>query len=282
MARLADLPPELVLAIAGYLTLGGVNALARTNRYLHDVLDGYLYSLDAHRNHSMALFRAGDEGCASTVRKCLNNMPDIRDRKKRARAPFLLAIKNGHEEAVKPFLEHSWVDPNATEDYTGRSALAIATHYGFLEVVKLLARTPGVNINLQDKKGVTPLGVAISSNHVKIAKFFASLPNIEANSRDSFHFTPLAWAVMLSRGRILKSMLTIDSIDVNAPVNSSSITPLIFAVDQGNEKIVKILLSHPGINLGAKNLRGDTALTLALRRQHVKIAQMLVAAGASS
>jgi ankyrin repeat protein len=286
MRSLGDLPPELVLAVARHLSLGSVNALARANRYLCHVLDGYLYSLDALRNHSMALFRAADEGCAFMVRKCLRHMPNFRDRAKRVRKPFLLAVTAGYKEVVDAFLEQSWMDANVTEDYTGQSALAIAVQNRFLGVVQLLVwRRPEIHINQQNKEGVTPLGVAIRSGQVEMVEFLITLRNIEVSSRDEDHYTALAWAVMMSDEHILRLLLTVPGIDVNAPIDSSDErcdTPLIHAAFRGDDKIVKVLLGHPGIDVEAKNSNGDTALTLARRYGYEKIVRRLRAAGATT
>jgi hypothetical protein len=56
---LSDLPTEMILKlnlnIADQLDVAGTNTLARTNRRMYDLLNGYLYLRDVTNSHSMSL-----------------------------------------------------------------------------------------------------------------------------------------------------------------------------------------------------------------------------------
>lgn len=71
-----------------------------------------------------------------------------------------------------------------------------------------------------------------------------------------------------------------DGGNVNA-VNGFGYTALILACKEGRDEVVSFLLNVPGINLDAKNRRGDTALIYASRKGFLGIVIKLLDKGAS-
>ncbi len=58
-------------------------------------------------------------------------------------------------------------------------------------------------------------------------------------------------------------------------------TALLIAVRQGSAKVIKLLLSTPGVNLDARSRNGDTSLMLAAYKKDLPTAQALIDKGAS-
>ncbi len=57
-------------------------------------------------------------------------------------------------------------------------------------------------------------------------------------------------------------------------------TALLIAVRQGSAKVIKLLLSTPGVNLDARSRNGDTSLMLAAYKKDLPTAQALIDKGA--
>ena len=65
---LSDFPPELLLKIATHLDAAGTNALACTNRGLHNLLNEGLYCWDVTQPLSRSLIWGAENGVEGTIR----------------------------------------------------------------------------------------------------------------------------------------------------------------------------------------------------------------------
>jgi Ankyrin repeats (3 copies) len=74
----------------------------------------------------------------------------------------------------------------------------------------------------------------------------------------------------------------LDNADVINHLNQDGITPLMEAVIRGDATVVNFLLQQPGIDLEAQDKEGNTVLELANAAGKKRIAQLLIAAGAST
>ena len=57
-------------------------------------------------------------------------------------------------------------------------------HHGHFEVVKLLLRAPGIDVNRANKDGRTPLHWASQNGHSELVKLLLAMPGIEIFKRD--------------------------------------------------------------------------------------------------
>ncbi len=169
---------------------------------------------------------------------------------------FIQEIKDGHIDNVRFFLS---MGANAgIRNHEGTSALLAAMELPSDEILKLLLQhmTPGAQsvdaLNIADKDGKTALFKAIEQNRPELAEQFISLganPNLGSKA---------------------------------------ATTPLMLAVNQKNEGLVKKILeamktTDPARDaLLSEDTRGNTALSYAILANSAPVTKLLLEAGASA
>jgi uncharacterized protein len=84
--------------------------------------------------------------------------------------PLLIAARDGHIEIVSELIDRG-ANVNAIEPVFGAVPLHKATYHGYLEITKLLAKVPGVNLDYQGpSNGYTPLHDALWHGYPECAK----------------------------------------------------------------------------------------------------------------
>jgi ankyrin repeat protein len=166
-------------------------------------------------------------------------------------------------------------DVDATAgDESGNTSLMLAAGFGNVDCVKLLV-SKGANVNSKDKGGWTPLILAVTSRNPACVEFLASHGadvNAVAPSAD---MSVLKEAIMCGNIDIVKYLLSMGaSLEAR---DRYGWTPLMTAAFLNKPDCVRLFLSKRAI-LEAKNLKGETALTLA--QDHPGIIAILKAAGA--
>lgn len=73
--------------------------------------------------------------------------------------PLAWALFSQAPKTVQVLLNSGLVDVNK-KDKAGRSALAFAASYGYLDVVQILLNTEGIDIHSKDNDGRIPLSTA--------------------------------------------------------------------------------------------------------------------------
>ncbi|KAI1427709.1 ankyrin repeat-containing domain protein [Xylaria sp. FL1777] len=106
--------------------------------------------------------------------------------------------------------------------------------------VELLLSHPSIKVNLQSASGYTPLHLAARQGNLDIVKLLLSHPSIDVNLQCPSGYTPL-----------------LQSLSAYTPLpQSPGCTPLQLATQQGNLDIVKLLLSHPSIDVNLPDMGG--------------------------
>src|SRR5579859_7725347 len=202
----------------------------------------------------------------------------------------------GHELAVKGLLK-AGADINACVD-DGTAALHVAVFKGYYNVVKLLLKSPRVDVNVRtiEPKGGwhdmfssppirwTALHIAAIQGDEKILKLLLqNKADITATSIEGY--TALHRAAEFAKDKIAKLLIA-----AGAGVEARSmmgVTPLIEAAsggfgisDEQSLKVVEILLSAKA-NVNAEMYDGRSAMWVAVNRRHTKIVDVLLKAGAS-
>jgi uncharacterized protein len=134
-----------------------------------------------------------------------------------------LAIKDKSNDVIAFLLSNQVTDVDISNKY-GETPLMIASIEGDLPLVKTLVQTKKAQI---DHVGWTPLHYACSRGHLEIAEY------------------------LIANGAIVDSM---------SPGNT---TPLMMAVQSGNEQLIKLLLDK-GADLKIRNVNGLTAIDIAV------------------
>lgn len=221
MVQLLDLPTEILSEIPNHLEyLVDLNALIRTSRFFHTLLNTRLYRRICRDPSPLpwisrqgVLDRAADKGNPDCVRRLLQArlphealVPAVSPRQALLNTshPIMHVAAGGHAEVVRSFIEHG-VDPNPPTGFYGRSPIRFgnplteAIRNGQESVVRLLI-DHGVDLEYDSRirDALQPLSLAASQRQVSIAKLLLDqgcnplTPNNSTNVLDENAFTVAA------------------------------------------------------------------------------------------
>ena len=168
---------------------------------------------------------------------------------------FAKAAKFDNVSEVKSLLSKG-VNPNAIDPY-GNPMLILAIKDKSNQVIDLLLQNPKIDVDLSNKSGETPLMIASIEGNLPLVK---TLVLKHKALLDHISWTPLHYAC--ARGHLDVAQFLIAN---GATVDSLSLgntTPLMMAVQSGNELLVKLLLDK-GADLQIRNSNGLTAIDIA-------------------
>ena len=170
-------------------------------------------------------------------------------------ADFAKAAKFDDVTLVKSLLSKG-VNPNSV-DANGNPMLILAIKDRSNNVIELLLKDPKIDVDLSNKSGETPLMIASIDGNLPLAK---TLVLQNKALLDHISWTPLHYAC--AKGHLDVAQFLIAN---GATVDSMSLgntTPLMMAVQSGNEQLVKLLLDK-GADLQLRNAQGLTAIDIA-------------------
>ena len=168
---------------------------------------------------------------------------------------FAKAAKFDNVSEVKSLLRKG-VNPNAV-DPNGNPMLILAIKDSSNNVIDLLLMNPKIDVDLSNKNGETPLMIASIDGNLPLVK---TLVLQNKALLDHISWTPLHYAC--AKGHLEVAQFLIAN---GATVDSMSLgntTPLMMAVQSGNEQLVKLLLDK-GADLQVRNTQGLTAIDIA-------------------
>ncbi|OAQ60253.1 ankyrin repeats (3 copies) domain-containing protein [Pochonia chlamydosporia 170] len=263
---LTDLPPELLLSIADFLTRRrDINALAQTNTSLYKTLDPFLYRRDVQLLHDSALLWGIWKGPLQTIAKSIVAGADIHTRGAYRRGALAEAAVEPNYAAAKLLLAVPGIDVNRADERFGRSALSWACERGTEDIVKLLLSAPDIDVLSVDAQGQTPLSRACYRGHEGIVKLLLNIPGIEkiCNLSDKDRQTPLTLALMQARHHIVRLLVQHPLIDLNSPGNEHG--PPIYTAIYVERGMLPVFLEGEGIDLNTRNADGQPPLCYAAK-----------------
>ncbi len=236
----------------------------------------------AGRHPNDVLVQAADEGNLTAVKDALSAGADVNCTDMGGWTACMFAAR--HAEVVRILIEHS---ANVNQaDRHGDTALILAALWGHTEIARMLIEA-GADINHTNNNGDTALWLAADYGKTETVRLLiehgAKLPSISQ-------------PIQKIRG-ILRKLIDNDSIVEVILGNTKSIgelvdqapqayntdqaskTALHWAVAQGNDAIVRLLLNHD-FDIDAQDEDGNTPLHVAACNDNLSTVKLLVACGA--
>ncbi|KAK8880443.1 hypothetical protein M9Y10_003117 [Tritrichomonas musculus] len=118
----------------------------------------------------------------------------------------------------------------------------------------------------------------ISNNQAKISAVIHRLIEIEDIDLNCHikNCTLLCYACETNDIDLLNALLDSNKIDINSVAPSTGNTPLMVAIERSNVNIAEILIKNPLIEINHRNLKDQTALTIAVTNQLTTIVSLLI------
>ena len=168
---------------------------------------------------------------------------------------FVKAAKFNDVSEVKSLISQG-IDPN-TVDSNGNPMLVLAVKDRSYAVIEVLLSARGMDVDLSNRQGETPLMMASINGDLPLVQTLV----LKSRARlDHISWTPLHYACAKGHLDVAQFLLSngamVDSLSLGGT------TPLMMAVQSGNEYLVKLLLDK-GSNLQLRNEAGFSAIDIA-------------------
>lgn len=170
-------------------------------------------------------------------------------------ADFAKAAKFDNVSEVK-YLLSKGVSPNAV-DASGNPMLILAIRDKSDNVIELLLNDKKTDVDLSNKSGETPLMIASIEGNLPLVK---TLVLKNKAMVDHIGWTPLHYAC--AKGHLEVAQFLIANGSIIDSMSLGNTTPLMMAVQSGNEQLVKLLLDK-GADIQIRNANGLSAIDIA-------------------
>ena len=273
---LALLVASLFLASAGFAATAGsavADAVMNGDRDILRSLPADRENINAPQpDGTTALHWAVRRDDVAAVEALIKAGADVKAANRYGVTPINLAATNGNAAIIRRLLD-AGVDPNSANP-GGESALMTAARSGRVDAVTLLLDR-GANVNAKDTvHAQTALMWAVLENHAEVVKLLVARgADINAHTNVTMpkgEYVPARAGAASGNGIIRQRAL---------PTADGGMTPLLFAVRDGNAEMTRLLLGL-GADLGQSSGNHTSPLLIALLNGQVGIATELLAKGA--
>jgi ankyrin repeat protein len=165
------------------------------------------------------------------------------------------AVKFDDAKGVKASLSQGF-NPNLTDE-KGNPLLLLAIKEKSYGVIDVLLASKGMDVDLSNKQGETPLMYAAINGDLPLVKTLVLKNRAQL---DHIGWTPLHYACARGNYEVAQFLLSKGAIVDSLSLGDT--TPLMMAVQSGNEYTVRLLLNY-GANLQLRNQVGLTAVDIA-------------------
>jgi ankyrin repeat protein len=168
---------------------------------------------------------------------------------------FAKAAKFNDVKEVKSLLSKG-ISPN-TIDINGNPMLVLAIKDRSYGVIDVLLSAKGTDVDLSNKNGETPLMMAAINGDLPLVQTLVLKNRAQL---DHISWTPLHYAC--AKGHLDVAQFLLANGAIVDSLSLGGTTPLMMAVQSGNEYLVKLLLDK-GANLQLRNEAGFSAIDIA-------------------
>jgi ankyrin repeat protein len=180
---------------------------------------------------------------------------------------FAKASKFNDVSTVKKLVSGG-VNPNSL-DPKGELMLNLAIKDKSNDVIAYLVANPTTDVDISNKFGETPLMIASIEGNLPVVK---ALVQGRKAKVDHIGWTPLHYAC--ARGHLEVAQYLLANGAIVDSMSPGYTTPLMMAVQSGNEQLVKLLLDK-GADIQVRNTNGLTAIDIAVIYEKPWIAEGL-------
>ncbi|KAJ3687196.1 hypothetical protein LUZ61_016360 [Rhynchospora tenuis] len=191
---------------------------------------------------------------------------------------ILNAISSGNlvmlKEVAKQFNEAKIEE---IEDEDGDSALHLAAFHGRTKICQYLVEDLAFPVDFLTEKGESPLLYAVVRSHTETVKYLISRganPAVLNNKGTN----PLHYAARHGHVKLVKYLLSL-GVPVEGTLKNALCTPLMAAVQCGQESTVKVLLQQRA-KVNHVTITDDTPLLSSVRAGSLECTKLLIKAGA--
>ena len=177
-------------------------------------------------------------------------------------------------------------DINA-KDKEGETPLNQACQNQNVQIVEILCKQPGIDVNVKGKhdnpaiqKAIFSRWLSMKENYYKdcvyeIVKILCQHPKTDLNAKETRRgYTALHYACMKGHDKVVDLLCQQKSIDINVVFRYDE-TPLITATRYNREKVVGVLLRQQNIDINYQKDGGKTALHEACKNNNLGIVKLL-------
>ena len=200
------------------------------------------------------------------------NLLEAKDRE--GKTPLLTAIRYHHEQVIEQLIM-AGADLQATNNRRQQTTLHYASYWGNLNIVQLLIEKNPNLLKAKDKNKETPLFSAIACKHEQVVEQLI-IYKADLEARDNDQQTPLHYATRWGNTKIVQLLIEKNPSILEAK-DKYGRTPLFSAILSGNEQVVEEVIKS-GADLEARDkYRQQTPLHYASSEQgNIKIVQLLL------
>ncbi|KAM4651101.1 E3 ubiquitin-protein ligase MIB2 isoform 2-T2 [Discoglossus pictus] len=210
------------------------------------------------------------QGNVARVREMLQKYPDKVDIKNQGRTALQVASHLGFMEVVKILLQaNANID---LKDDEGDSALHYAAYGNQAAVVRLLL-AKGANGELINNAQCTALYIAVNKGFTEVVQALC-IPNCAINVQDSLGDTPLHYAITADFKSIIEIITEVPNIDFTVQ-NNQGFNLLHHSALKGNVLALRKILERARQLVDSKKEDGFTALHLATLNNHQEVVEIL-------
>ncbi|XP_046574309.1 serine/threonine-protein phosphatase 6 regulatory ankyrin repeat subunit C-like isoform X2 [Haliotis rubra] len=199
---------------------------------------------------------------------------DIESKDKTGRTPVMYAAEQGNKKVVD-LLVSKGCNLSVVDDL-GRNILHAACLSDNVDLVEDLLSRGIADIESKDKNGATPVMYAAEQGHKKVVDLLVSkgcnLSVVDDLGRNILHAACLSDNVDIVEDLLRHGIVDIESKDKNGA------TPVMYAAEQGNKKVVDLLVSK-GCNLSVVDDLGRNILHAACLGDNVGIVEYILSRG---
>jgi ankyrin repeat protein len=225
--------------------------------------------------------------------------------------PLHLCCQFGLEATARALLEHG-AHVNA-KDVEGKTALHVAIengHHALIDLLLFSASSSGLDLSVRDKMGLSPFAAAMSFKNNKAAQAILAIEpqaaelldhrgrnflhtavtkndlesvlflisirvNVNSRTQDSGQMTPLLLAVQVGNEMIVRNLILAGA-SVNARLAADNQTALHLAAGEANLPLICSILLSNEVDFAALDSHGNNALHLAVKEGNLEVAKVLL------